>query len=382
MADKDLYQILGLQKGASDAEIKSAYRNLAKKYHPDLYAGKPENEKKAAEEKFKEINHAYTVLSDPEKKKVYDTYGSEDGPQFDPNAGGGFGGFSGGMNFDDIISNIFGGFGGFGGGSRSSSRNAPQSGSDIEVKLTITFEEAAFGCKKTIRIKRVENCPDCNGTGAKNGSSLKTCTSCNGAGYVNRIQRTPFGQIQTQGVCPNCKGKGKIVMEQCPKCHGQGRVEQLRDIEVQIPAGVDNGQHKIMRNEGHHGINGGGKGDLIVYLNVQPHKYFKRRNADIMIELPINPVEAALGTTINVPTLSGTTAVKIPEGTQSGEILTVKGKGIRKLNSDSYGDLYVKVIVETPKSLSREQKDLLNKLKVSFDSKQFPMKKKYDDVTK
>ena len=376
MAEQDFYKILGVDRNASDSEIKAAYRNLAKKYHPDLYTNKTDAEKKEAEEKFKQINHAYTVLSDPEKKQIYDQYGSENGPQFDPNASG-FGGF-GGMGFDDIFSSIFGGFAG---GGTTSRRNAPQGGSDVEVELTLSFEEAVFGCEKNIRIKRVENCPDCNGTGAKNGSSFKTCSKCGGSGYVNRIQRTVFGQIQTQTQCPDCRGKGKIVLENCKTCNGQGRVEKIREIRVTIPAGVDNGQHKTMRGEGHHGINGGARGDLIIYLKVESHKYFKRRNADVMIEVPISPIDAALGGSITIPTLKGKTTVKIPDGTQSGKIITIKGQGIKKLNSLGFGDFYVKFVVETPTSLTREQKEMLNKLRDSLNNKQMPMRKKFEDLT-
>ena len=379
MAEQDFYKILGLERNASDQEIKAAYRNLAKKYHPDLYTNKSDAEKKEAEEKFKAINHAYSVLSDPQKKQIYDQYGSEDGPQFDPNSGfGGFSGGFGGFNMDDIFSSIFDNFGG---GRSSSRRNGPADGADIEVELEITFEEAAFGCEKTIRIRREENCPDCNGTGAKNGTALKQCATCGGSGYVSRIQKTILGQMRTQGVCPDCKGKGKVVTENCKTCNGQGRVQQTREVKVVIPAGVDNGQHKVMRGEGHHGINGGRRGDLLVYLKVKPHKIFKRRNADIMVEIPISPVDAILGCTLTVPTLKGETTIKVPEGTQSGKILTVKGQGIKRLTGVGNGDLYVKLDVETPVSITREQKDLLNKLKVSFDKKQFPQKKRFDDLT-
>lgn len=375
MADKSYYDILGVSKTATADELKSAYRRLAKQYHPDMYSGKSDAEKKNAEEKFKEINHAYDVLSDPQKRAAYDQYGSENGPQFSSD-GGGFGGFGGGFDMDDIINSFFGGFGG---GGRSSNRtNAPQRGQDILVGVSITFEEAAFGVTKKVNVRRVENCPTCGGTGAKAGG-MKICPNCKGSGVVTQIQRTPFGQFQSTNTCPHCKGRGKIISEPCPTCGGQGRGEKTREVEITIPAGIDNGQRITYPNEGHAGKNGGDKGGLIVEVSVQPHKYFKRRGADLMIEYPISIVEAALGTTISVPTLTKPTELKIPEGTQNGSTFTIKGKGMKKLRSKSdYGNLYVIVTVEVPKSVNREQKDLLSKLSKSFETKQFPKKKDFE----
>lgn len=377
MADKSYYDILGVSKTATADELKSAYRRLAKQYHPDMYSGKSDAEKKSAEEKFKEINHAYDVLSDPQKRAAYDQYGSENGPQFGGD-GSGFGGFGGGgFDMDDIINSFFGGFGG-GGGRSSNRQNAPQRGQDILMGVAITFEEAAFGVKKKVNVRRVENCPTCGGTGAKAGG-MKTCPNCKGSGVVTQIQRTPFGQFQSTGACPHCKGKGKIVSDPCPTCGGQGRGEKTREVEINIPAGIDNGQRITYQNEGHAGRNGGDNGGLIVEVTVRPHKYFKRNGADLMVEYPISIVEAALGTTIVVPTLTKNEELKIPEGTQSGTMFKLKGKGMKKLRSRSdYGDLYVKVIVEVPKSVNREQKDLLSKLGHSFESKQFPKKKEFE----
>lgn len=376
---KNYYEILGVEKSASADELKSAYRKLAKKYHPDVYASASAAEKKTAEEKFKEINHAYDVLSDEQKRAAYDAYGDENGP-----VGGGFGGFGGGANggfgfdVDDIFSTIFSGFGG-GGTSRTQRANQPQRGQDILVGISLTFEEAVFGTQKTVTIRRVENCPDCNGTGAKGGTAFKTCTNCGGSGRVTTTQRTPFGQFSSTGVCPVCKGKGKVVTEQCHTCSGQGRYERGREIKVNIPAGIDAGQRITYQGEGHSGINGGERGSLIVEISIKPHKYFKRSGSDIQLEVPISIAEAALGCTLNVPTLYGYQDVKVPEGTQSGTIFKVKNCGVKKLRGNDKGDMYVKVIVEVPKTLTRDQKDALRKLDASFDLKQLPQKKSYRD---
>ena len=281
MADKDYYEILGVDKKAGADELKSAYRKLAKKYHPDMYAGASEAEKKDAEAKFKEINHAYDVLSDPQKRAAYDAYGSENGPAGGGAGGfgsgfggfGGFGGAHGGQGFsfdmDDIFSSIFSGFGGSGRSSQQSRANAPQRGSDIRVGLTLTFEEAAFGVQKKISVKRVENCTACGGTGAKDGKAFKTCTSCGGTGRVTQVQRTPFGQFSSTGVCPACRGTGKIITETCKSCGGKGRVERVREITVNVPAGIDNGQTITYAGEGNGGRNGGERGSLVVEMRAR-----------------------------------------------------------------------------------------------------------------
>jgi molecular chaperone DnaJ len=383
MANKNYYETLGVAKNASAEELKSAYRKLAKKYHPDVYASASAAEKKQAEEKFKEINHAYDVLSDPQKRAAFDAYGDENGPTMGAGgAGGGFGGFSSdgfGINVDDIFSTIFGGFGaGAGAGSARTSRaHAPQRGQDILVSLALTFEEAAFGAEKTVSVKRVENCPDCNGTGAKKGTAFKTCPTCNGSGHVTQTQRTPFGNFSSTTTCPTCKGAGKIVTEACPSCNGQGRMEVKRDVKVNIPAGIDNGQRITYQGEGHAGRNGGERGHLIVEIAVRPHKLFKRSGSDIQLEVPISIAEAALGCSVMIPTLTTPQELKIPDGTQSGTVFKLKGQGIKKIRSADKGDLFVKIIVEVPKSLSKEQRELLKKLDVSFDSKQFPQKREY-----
>lgn len=388
MADKNYYDILGVSKTASADELKSAYRKLAKKYHPDLYTNASEAEKKNAEAKFKEINHAYDVLSDPQKRAAYDEYGSENGPVGGGGSGfsgfGGFGGFGGshsgqgfGFDMDDIFSSIFSGFGG--GRSQQSRANAPQRGSDIRVGMTLTFEEAAFGVQKKISVKRVENCAACNGTGAKDGKAFKTCTNCNGTGRITQVQRTPFGQFSSTGVCPTCKGTGKVITETCKTCGGQGRTERVREITVNVPAGIDNGQTITYAGEGNGGRNGGERGSLVVEITVKPHKLFRRVGSDLQLEVPLTISEAALGCTLSIPTLKGAKELRIPEGTQSGTVFRMKNCGVKKLRANDNGDLFVKVMVEVPKNLSREQKDILRKLDAAFELRQFPKKKDYKD---
>ena len=388
MAAKNYYEILGVEKTATADELKLAYRKLAKKYHPDMYVSASEQEKKDAEAKFKDINHAYEVLSDPQKRAAYDTYGDENGPQ----AGAGFGGFGGfgsdgtgaggfGFDMDDIFSSIFSGFGG--GSSRAQRANAPQRGQDILVGVNLTFEEEAFGTQKTVNVKRVENCPDCKGTGAKDGTAFKVCSQCKGSGRVTMTQRTPFGQVSTQGVCPTCHGTGKIITDKCTTCGGVGRFEKVSEVKVNIPAGIDSGQRVRYDNEGHAGSNGGEKGGLYVEVRVAPHKLFSRNGFDVLLEVPISIVDATLGTTIEVPTLYGNKEIKIPEGTQSGTVFTIKNYGIKKLKGTGKGDMFVKVIVEVPKSVSKEQKEFLKRFdQISDQKKQYPLKKAYDEKAK
>lgn len=373
---KNYYEILGIKKGASADEIKSAYRKLAKQYHPDMFTSASDAEKKEAEVKFKEINHAYEVLADDQKRKIYDTYGDENGPQ----PGQGFGGASGaagfGFDVDDIFSTIFNGFGG-GGSSRSKNPHAPHRGQDILKNLSLSFEEAVFGVQKIVTIKRVENCPHCAGTGAKDGKAFKVCAQCGGKGKVKQSQRTPFGTINTEGVCPSCKGTGRIITEKCPHCAGHGRKEQAREIKVNIPAGIDAGQRITYQGEGHCGINGGEKGSLVIEVAIVPHKLFVRNGADVQMELPISFVEATLGCSVKIPTLYGEYELKIPEGTQNGAQLKIKNYGIKKLRENDKGDMVVTVTVEMPKSLTNAQKDMLKKLAETFDEKQFPIKKAF-----
>ncbi len=360
MAEKrDYYEVLGIDKGADDAAIKKAYRAMAKKYHPDLNPGD-----KNAEEKFKEVNEAYEVLSDPQKKAAYDRYGHA---AFDQTAGGGAGGFGGFGGFGDFgdIGDIFSSFFGGGGGS-SSRRNGPVRGSDIRVRLNITFEEAAKGTKKTVTYPRVEECPKCSATGAKKGTSPETCRKCNGTGTIRVQQRTMLGMMQTTSPCPDCGGKGKIIKEPCDNCKGKGYIRINKTIDVTVPAGINDEQTLSVRSQGDAGRNGGGYGDLLVFVNVRPHPVFERNGYDLYCEIPVSFSEAALGAEVSVPTLDGNETYNIPEGTQTGTTFTLKGKGVQKLNSKNRGDLHFTVRVETPRGLNSEQKELLRKLGESF----------------
>lgn len=359
MADKrDYYEVLGVQKGASDDDIKKAFRKLARQYHPDLH---PDD--KEAEAKFKEINEAYEVLSDKDKRAKYDQFGHA---AFDPSyggagAGGGFGGFS---DMGDIFDSIFGGFG-FGGGSRSSNPNAPRRGADIETSVTIDFMEACTGKKVNVRLNRNEQCPDCHGTGAAAGTQPKTCPDCNGTGTRRVTQRTPFGNISQTTTCSRCGGKGKIVDTPCSKCGGKGQVRSAQDREVEIPAGVDDGQTLRVQGGGHAGINGGPSGDLHIRVDVRPDPIFERDGYDVWTEVPLTYTQATLGAEIIVPTVDGKVKYNVPEGTQAGTVFRLRGKGIRKLYRSDRGDHYVKVTVEIPKNLSKDQKA---KLKAFEDS--------------
>lgn len=355
MADnkRDYYEVLGVQKSAGEDEIKKAYRSLAKKYHPDMNPGD-----KDAEVKFKEVNEAYAVLSDSEKRSKYDQFGHA---AFDPSAGGGFGGFGGfgGGDFDfgDIFSSFFGG----GGGSSRSRQNMPIDGDDIGARVTISFDEAAFGTKKEINFARVENCPDCSGKGAKSESDIETCSECRGTGRVMVKQQTILGYMQTQRTCQSCRGAGKIIKNPCSNCNGKGRIKINKKLEVNIPAGIDDRQNIVLRGQGSAGVRGGVNGDLIIEVRVKEDKIFERSGNNIYCEVPISFAEAALGADIDVPVLGGgTEKYKIPEGTQSGTSFTLRGKGISDINTKRPGDLIITVAVETPRNLSSEQKKLLS----------------------
>ncbi len=370
MADKrDYYEVLGIDKSADEASIKKAYRTLAKKYHPDMNPGDKE-----AEQKFKEVNEAYAVLSDPDKKAKYDQYGFAG---VDPQAGfgeGGFGGFGnfsgGGFDGGDIFGDIFSSFfGGASGGSSSSRANGPARGGDILQRITISFEEAAFGCKKDISFGRVEKCPECDSTGAKKGSKVDTCPTCHGTGQVRVTQRTPLGMFQTTKTCDDCHGTGKKISDPCTYCRGKGYVKVTKKLEVTIPAGIDDGQKIAIRSQGDTGRNGGPSGDLIVQVSVRPHPIFERDGYNIYCEVPITFAEAALGGEIQIPTLEGKETYNLPEGTQNGTQFTLRGKGIQYVNSKSRGDLIFAVNIETPKGLTETQKDLLRKFSESLGEK-------------
>ena len=366
MADKqDYYETLGISKGASQDEIKKAYRSMAKKYHPDMNPGNQE-----AEQKFKEVNEAYAVLSDEEKKAKYDQFGHAAFEQGGGGAGygGGFGDF-GGFDMNDIFSSIFGG------GARGASRaNAPQDGDDIVVRVSISFEEAAFGCKEEISFPKIQKCDDCSGTGAQKGSSPEKCSRCGGRGTITVQQRTIFGMTQSTRACPDCGGTGKIIKEPCKNCRGKGLVRITKKLSVSIPAGIDDGQRVVLRSQGHEGKNGGYPGDLIIQVTVRPHSVFERDGYDLYCDVPITFYEAALGATIKIPTLEGDADIEIPEGTQTGTVFTVKGKGIQMVNSKNKGNLYVKVVVETPKGLNSEQKKIMEQFAKSCGEKNFAKK--------
>mgnify|MGYP003815685971 CR=1 FL=1 len=356
---RDLYEVLELQKGASAEEIKKAYRRLAKKYHPDLNPGN-----KDAERKMKEVNAAYEVLSDPEKKQKYDQFGHAGiDPTYGAGAGGG-GGFSGGFggfqDFDlgDLFGSMFGG--GFGGGQQQRA-GGPQRGENLRITMQLSFEEAAFGCEKSVSVARTESCKDCGGSGAQKGTSPETCPVCHGSGQVKTTQRTPFGVFASTGPCQNCRGTGRIIKTPCETCHGTGKVRKSRTIKVKIPAGIDDGQTISLRGEGSAGAHGGPAGDLYVTVYVKEHPLFKRDGQDVLLEMPVTFVQAALGATITVPTIDGKVQYEMPEGTQTGTIFRLRGSGIPNVSGHGRGDQYVKVTVEIPKGLTRDQKDLLRK---------------------
>ncbi len=348
---RDYYEVLGVQKGASDADLKKAYRNLAKQYHPDVNPGNKE-----AEAKFKEANEAYEVLSNPEKRSRYDQFGHAG---TDPNGFGGAGGFS---DFDfggigDIFETFFGGSG-FG-GSRSRTRRGPQKGADIKYSMEISFEEAAFGVEREINISRMEVCSKCTGTGAKPGTHASTCQHCNGTGQVQVKQNTPFGQFINSKTCDVCKGEGKIIADPCPACNGKGKLRNNVKLKINVPAGIDDGQTISLRGEGDPGSKGGPNGDLFLNIRVKKHPLYKRQGNDVVCEVPITFTQAALGAELEVPTLDGKVKYTVPEGTQTGSVFRLKGKGIPFLRGNGRGDQYVKVNIDVPKKLNEKQKELL-----------------------
>ena len=368
MAKRDYYEVLGVSKNATDAEIKSAYRKKAKECHPDLH---PDD--KTAEERFKELNEANEVLSDPEKRKRYDQFGF-DGPQMGGGAGGfdfsGFGGEGGVGGFESIFDTFFGG--GFSGGSR---RNGPVQGNDLQHRISITFEEAAFGCEKEVAAQRIENCPNCKGTGSADGV-IETCSQCHGTGQVRSVQNFMGMQMQSTTACPTCGGRGKVIKNPCTTCRGKGKVRKTNRVKVKIPAGVDAGQSVRVRGEGCVGVGGGPNGDLLVEISIRRHPIFTRNGTDVLCEVPITFTQAALGATIQVPTLDGKVDYEIPEGTQTGREFILREKGIPEVgNTRRRGNERFTVVVETPTRLTKEQKDLLRQLDGSVD--QSPKRKKF-----
>lgn len=374
MAEKrDYYEVLGISKNASDDEIKKAYRKLAKQYHPDLNPNNPE-----AEAKFKEVNEANDVLSDSQKRQRYDQFGHAG---IDPSyggGGGGFGGFSGfggdgGIDLGDIFDSIFGG-GGFGGRSAESA-NARKRGSDIAINLDISFMEACKGVSHTVEINRTETCESCNGSGAKTGTTAKTCPDCNGVGKIRFQQRTILGAMSSTRTCPKCQGAGKIIETPCPGCRGTGRNQKRVSVNINVPAGIDNGQTLCISNQGNVGTNGGSRGDLNVRISVRKDPIFERRNFDVLVDIPITYSQAVLGAEIQVPTIDGNVTQTIPEGTQPGTTFRLRGKGIKRLQREGRGDQLVTVNIEVPKNLNKKQKDAL----LAYESELTP--KNYEKST-
>lgn len=375
MADKrDYYEVLGLQKGASDDEIKKAFRKKAMKYHPDR---NPDD--KEAEEKFKEVNEAYAILSDPDKKSKYDRFGHAG---VDPNAGfggGGGAGFGDFGGFEDIFDMFSGAFGG-GGGRRSSGRNGPQKGRDLQKTITIEFKEAVFGCKREIEITKDVKCKTCNGEGTAPGTGKKTCDVCGGSGQVSQVSNTPFGRFQNVTTCSKCGGTGKIIEKPCPDCGGTGKIRKKVKINIDIPAGVDNDSVIPLRGQGEPGVNGGPEGDLYIVINVRPHSVFKRKGDDLYMDLPITFDEAVLGAKVKVPGFKEVYTYTISAGTQTGSNFRLKGKGVRNVRTGRPGDLYVKVIVEVPTKLTGKQKKAVKAMADELGESAYPKKSKFDNM--
>lgn len=372
MADKrDYYDILGVDKSASDADIKKAYRVLAKKYHPDMNPGNAE-----AEAKFKEVNEAYEVLSDSEKKAKYDQFGHA---AFDQSSGFG-GGYGGGYSTDfGDLGDIFGSFfGGAFGGGRQQRRNGPQRGDDIQIRVSLSFEEAAFGVKKTVSYTRLRKCPDCGGNGNEGGHAPETCSACRGTGQVRTMHNMGGMQFQSTGTCDRCRGTGKIIKNPCTRCKGAGMERENKNLTVEIPAGIDHGEKIALRGQGCDGKNGGPAGDLIIQVGVQSHKIFKREGSNIYCEVPVTITEAVLGAEIDVPTLEGVQKFDLPEGTQTGSTFTLRGKGIPNLNNNSRrGDLIFRVGVEIPTGLSSKQKDAMRAFAEACGESNYKKKKNF-----
>lgn len=369
---RDYYEVLGVDKSASEDEIKRAYKKMARKYHPDL---NPDN--KEAEEKFKEVNEAYEVLSDSDKKARYDQFGFAG---VDSNYGAGAGGGAygaGGFDFGDL-GDIFGSF--FGGGFGSAqcrNPNAPQRGESIRLSVTISFEEAAFGCEKEVSVDRYETCVVCHGSGCADGTSPEVCPDCHGSGQVQVRRQTPMGVFATTSPCGRCGGKGRIIKTPCTACRGSGLERKRRTIQAKIPAGIDNGQTISIRGQGHAGKNGGPSGDLLITITVRPHELFRREGTSVLCEAPITFAQAVLGAELEIPTIDGKVKYDLPEGTQSGTTFRLKGKGIPELNGRGRGDQYVTVYIETPRNLNREQKEALKKFAESVGDNNYEERKKF-----
>ena len=355
----------------SEDEIKKAYKKLARKYHPDMNPGDKE-----AEEKFKEVNEANEVLSDPEKKARYDQFGFAGvDPSYGAGAGGGAYG-AGGFDFGDL-GDIFGSFFGGGFGGTRANPNAPQRGESLRTSVTISFEEAAFGCEKEISIERVEQCDTCRGTGCEKGTTAEVCPDCRGTGMVQQRRQTPLGFMSTSAPCGRCGGKGRIIHQPCKACHGSGQLRRRKTLKVTIPAGIDNGQTISLRGQGNAGRNGGPAGDLLIVIAVRPHEIFRREGTSVLCEAPITFTQAVLGAELEIPTIDGKVKYSIPEGTQSGTTFRLKGKGIPGLNGRARGDQYVTVYIETPRNLNREQKEALRKFSDTLGESNYEQRKSF-----
>ena len=366
---RDYYEVLGVTKGASEDEIKKAYKKMARKYHPDLNPGD-----KDAEEHFKEVNEAYEVLSDKDNRARYDQFGHAG---VDPNFGAGAG-FDGNFDFGDL-GDIFGSFfgGGFGGGGRRTNPNAPQRGESIRMSLAISFEEAAFGCEKAVTVERLEQCETCHGNGCAPGTTPEVCPDCRGTGQVQVRRQTPMGVFATSSPCPKCGGKGQIIHQPCKDCHGSGTVRRRKTIQASIPAGIDNGQTISIRGQGNAGKNGGPAGDLLITITVRPHELFRREGTSVLCEAPITFTQAVLCAELEIPTIDGKVKYTLPEGTQSGTTFRLKGKGIPSINGRGRGDQYVTVYIETPRNLNKEQKEALKKFAESVGESNYEERKKF-----
>lgn len=375
MADKkDFYEVLGVSKGASDEEIKKAYRKLAKQYHPDMNPGD-----KKAEAKFKEVGEAYEILSDPQKRARYDQFGHAG---VDPSYGAGAGGFGGG--FEDIdLGDLFGSFfGGFGGSTRTRNPNGPIRGRDIGLTLSLSFEEAALGCHKDISVPHMETCETCAGSGAKKDTNPDVCPTCGGSGSIRATERTMLGTMQVQKTCPHCGGKGKIIKDPCPDCNGQGRVRKQRKLTVTVPAGINHGQTFTLRGQGDAGLNGGPAGDANITVSIRPDPVFERDGYDVWCDIPITFMQAALGDEITVPTLEGKVKYTVPEGTQPQTVFRLKGRGVPYINGRGKGDQFVRVTVEVPKSLNNKQKQALRDFEGTLSDRNYEKRKSFFDRIK
>jgi molecular chaperone DnaJ len=377
---KDYYDILGVDRNSTKKEIKKAYKKLAKKYHPDRF--QDSNEKKKAEEKFKEINEAAAVLGDEKKRAQYDRFGSA-GEQFDFSGFdfrdfGGFSGFGADFDFGDIFDTFFGG--GFGGFSRSRTRNRSYRGSDLRFDLNITLKEVSEGVEKTIVLPRLEKCDKCDGKGAISSSGIESCDVCRGSGRQTKTRRTPFGLIQTTSTCSKCNGEGKIIKNPCPECNGEGRIKNSSKLKIRIPSGVEDGTRLRISGEGESGIKGGPSGDLYIVVHVKPHPLFERKGNDIYLEVPISFSQAALGDVIEVPTLNGNTKVRIPSGTQTNTIFKIKNKGLPRINGYGRGSQRIRVIVKTPEHLNKKQKSFLKEFAHALGEKSQPNKIFFDKL--